>query len=310
MESYDPTKDGEIQHEETTQYLSDEETKLVDAFELTEDDDLIIGKFNQTDQNFSKSKSVGAKKVNQDLDENPENNEDDIREKNHSKKERKSKPVPSKYNSEITNAPKYKIKLSPTPDLYLEKSTEIPKHLTEPKYLSNNFFEKVILTSYPRSGNTLLRKYLEDITGIITGSDWDVRRKLNSDLVEMGMKGEGKVNNRVWTVKSHYPERYGHTKFFANKCILLVRNPMDAIISLYNMIATGTHNWSMTDEDFEQYNSYFDMFISQEIAVWRDFHSYWIDPEPMIPTFIVRYEDLISDPKNTLLDLFRFLLNK
>lgn len=63
--------------------------------------------------------------------------------------------------------------------------------------MSRNDFEKVVLTSYPRSGNTLLRKYLEDITGVITGSDCDVKRKLNSDLVEMGMSGEGRVSSKV-----------------------------------------------------------------------------------------------------------------
>ena len=88
---------------------------------------------------------------------------------------------------------KYKIKQNPTYSMYLQKTTDIPKQLLDAKYLSKNLFEKVILTSYPRSGNTLLRKYLEDITGVITGSDCDVKRKLNNDLVEMGMRGEGKV---------------------------------------------------------------------------------------------------------------------
>ena len=32
--------------------------------------------------------------------------------------------------------------------------------------------------------------------------------------------------------------------------------------------------------------------------------------EPVIPTYVVRYEDLITDTKNTLLGLFRFLLNE
>jgi hypothetical protein len=39
--------------------------------------------------------------------------------------------------------------------------------------------EKVLLTSYPRSGNTLSRKYLETLTRIVTGSDCDTRRPLN-----------------------------------------------------------------------------------------------------------------------------------
>ena len=39
--------------------------------------------------------------------------------------------------------------------------------------------EKILLTSYPRSGNTLIRTYLEKITRILTGSDCDIRRPLN-----------------------------------------------------------------------------------------------------------------------------------
>ena len=175
--------------------------------------------------------------------------------------------------------------------------------------MSKNVFEKVILASYSRSGNTLLRKYLQDITGVITGSDVDVRRGLCSYLVDKGMKGEGKINNRVWIIKTHFPESDGYKKFLANKCVLLVRNPMDSIMSLYNMIVTGTHYCTMTNEDFEKFNSWFDLFLSQEIVAWRDFYAYWMD-QPMIPTYIVRYEDLVSDTKKTLQDLFRFLLNQ
>jgi hypothetical protein len=55
---------------------------------------------------------------------------------------------------------------SPTPKFYLDITDVIPRHIDEAKYLSKMAFEKVILTSYPRSGNTLLRKYMEDITGV------------------------------------------------------------------------------------------------------------------------------------------------
>ena len=39
--------------------------------------------------------------------------------------------------------------------------------------------DTVILSSYPRSGNTLLRAYLEKILGLVTGSDCDIDKKLN-----------------------------------------------------------------------------------------------------------------------------------
>lgn len=67
------------------------------------------------------------------------------------------------------------------------------------------------MTSYPRSGNTLIRSYLEKITSVYTGSDCDTKRKLNKELFEMGMVGEGKIGNNVWVVKSHFPERIGHS---------------------------------------------------------------------------------------------------
>lgn len=54
--------------------------------------------------------------------------------------------------------------------------------------------EKVILASYPRSGNTLIRSYLERITGLITGSDHNTELKLNKELYELGMTGEGHID--------------------------------------------------------------------------------------------------------------------
>ena len=98
--------------------------------------------------------------------------------------------------------------------------------------------EKVILTSYPRSGTTLSRKYIENLTRIYTGSDCDVRRPLNRKLLEMGLAGEGTVDNWVWIVKSHYPERVGRCQFNVNKCVVIVRNPLDCFASLFNMMAT------------------------------------------------------------------------
>ncbi len=64
----------------------------------------------------------------------------------------------------------------------------------------------------------------------------------------MGMEGEGKIDNSVWIVKSHYPERLGHSQFNCSKCIVIVRSPIDCISSLFNMIATGSHTNSIPEE--------------------------------------------------------------
>lgn len=83
----------------------------------------------------------------------------------------KSNLEEEKESVAVKEPERYRIKQCPNPTLYLSAFKEIPKQINDAKYLSKNYFEKVILTSYPRSGNTLLRKYLEDITGVITGSD-------------------------------------------------------------------------------------------------------------------------------------------
>ena len=123
--------------------------------------------------------------------------------------------------------------------------------------------EKIVLTSYPRSGNTLIRTYLEKLTRVYTGSDCDVRRPLNKQLQDMGMAGEGQIDSKVWIVKSHYPERIGRAKFTAKKCIVIVRNPLDSIFSLFNMVATTTHSESICKEALDK--------LLKSTNVWEKF---------------------------------------
>ncbi|CDW82159.1 fbox domain containing protein [Stylonychia lemnae] len=126
----------------------------------------------------------------------------------------------------------------------------------------------------------------------------------------MGMEGEGRIDDSVWIIKTHYPERIGHTEFNAHKCIVIIRSPIDCIASLFNMIATGSHNQSITDEQFEKVRHIWNDFVNDEVKVWADFHYYWTKSPQSIPTHFVRYEDLLLKPYETLVELFKFLLNK
>lgn len=49
-----------------------------------------------------------------------------------------------------------------------------------------------------------------------------------------------------------------------------------------------------------------DALIKQEITLWRDFHNYWISTNSV---YFLRFEDLISDPKSTLIGIFKYLLD-
>ena len=58
-------------------------------------------------------------------------------------------------------------------------------------------FDQVGLTSFSRSGNSMLRAYLEKITGLATGSDGDLKKKMVADLMKDGLVGEGLCDARV-----------------------------------------------------------------------------------------------------------------
>ena len=110
--------------------------------------------------------------------------------------------------------------------------------------------ETVVLASYVRSGNTLSRGYIERITGILTGADGNMNSDLVRILSAMGFKAEGVTDKRVWIVKTHYPDSPGAVQYYAEKCILIVRNPLDSIPSLFNMICTNSHDKSIHSEDY------------------------------------------------------------
>ena len=214
----------------------------------------------------------------------------------------------------LFNEPSNGIKMLKLKEHYLEKQPADSSRITlpQPRYLDDESQEldqeTVILASYPRSGNTLLRAYLEKMMGLCTGSDCDIEKKLNKELLSMGLQGEGLVDKRVWVVKTHYPERYGKSKFYSERCILEVRNPCDAITSLFNMVCTGSHNKSIHNGDYQKFLDHWDEFIKQEITVWKDFHDFWLNSK--IPVHVIRYEDILTNPKNTMMQLMKFIINE
>ena len=53
------------------------------------------------------------------------------------------------------------------------------------------------MTSFSRSGNTMLRAYMEKIMGLATGSDGNLTMKMVKDLLNDGFVGEGLLDKRV-----------------------------------------------------------------------------------------------------------------
>ena len=158
-----------------------------------------------------------------------------------------------------------------------------------------------VLASYPRSGNSLMRTMYERITLRVSGSD------MRGGLVAHDLVGEAAVSqNKVQFVKTHFPERRGTPPFEASRVVLLVRNPYDALESYFNLMMTGTHTSSLTDEMRIKTNQIWEDMVRKEVQVWKEFHEYWLRQD--VPLLLVKYEDLIRYPYETMCRVIKFTL--
>ena len=168
----------------------------------------------------------------------------------------------------------------------------------------------VVLASYPRSGNSLARDVCERITGVVTGSDVRPDRKLSRALHSFGLRGEGVVDETVLIVKTHYPERLGYTPLSAQRIVLLVRNPLDALVSYFNMMCTMSHTTTIAKDEYNRFGAEWHSFVAEEIEMWHRFNSWWIERsiDLNVPLVVVRYEDVVRDRSAVARTLVDFLL--
>lgn len=185
-------------------------------------------------------------------------------------------------------------------------STAFPPLLQFSTDLQQDTFQPgiTLLASYPRSGNTLLRSYLEGVTGIVTASDTRADRTLSIALAEKhDLVGEGLCLPPI--TKTHWPERRGCSKFRAHRAVLVVRNPFDAIVSFWNLNVTNTHTEKVTEEVYERFADFFQDLVRNEMVVWLEFLEFWATRTD-IPVLLVRYEDLIGNPRLELEKVLNF----
>ena len=120
--------------------------------------------------------------------------------------------------------------------------------------------DKVCYMTYPRSGNTFLRKYLEIITGVTTGSE------IEASVWHLPLIGENIVDDSVWIIKSHGPIARVRTAedFIMNKIIVLMRNPFAVIISMAHLCLNYSH-FKQLDHDFAKENpKFWQLFIEKQ----------------------------------------------
>lgn len=107
-------------------------------------------------------------------------------------------------------------------------------------------------------------------------------------------------------VKTHYPERRGIKPYPASRVVLLVRNPYDALESYFNLMTTGTHTSTLSEEMRNKLTSTWQSMVQKEICVWQAFNEFWLSQN--IPLLLVRYEDLIRYPYQVMCRVIQFVL--
>jgi hypothetical protein len=195
-------------------------------------------------------------------------------------------------------------------------NSQVTKGVEKPSDVNNDGGGVTLLTSYPRSGNSLLRSLLERITGVCTGTDTRPNRSLSKELaLEHNMVGEGVTSpESVHVVKTHFPERRGWKVIrHPQRIVLLTRNPYDAIDSYFHMSLTNSHTQSLTDDvAYVQYRDFFEGLSISEMKTWNAFHKYWFETtrKAYVPMLVVRYEDLLLRPHESIARVVAFMLNK
>ena len=114
-------------------------------------------------------------------------------------------------------------------------------------------------------------------------------------------------DSTVFMTKTHF-NHFKFREFNAQKCLLLVRNPFDVMVSYFHLKVSGTHDVSVEDA-FVTQKAGWEAFAKEKFDAFAKLYGYWITQLKRMPNHIVRYEDLISDKKETLLDVFRFFMN-
>lgn len=128
---------------------------------------------------------------------------------------------------------------------------------------------RVALASFPRSGSTWFRFFLEAATGEQTG----IAGARMARVLPRG--GDGLV------IKTHARDSHRYTH-----AIHLVRNPFDVIDSYFDWKQSLGWAWKHGEVSWDE-------FVRLAAPKWRDHTRHWLDAP--IPVYRVRYEDCRRD---------------
>jgi hypothetical protein len=155
-----------------------------------------------------------------------------------------------------------------------------------------NDFPHIGLVYYENSGENLLRFYLEQIFRIQTQTN--IKKEFLVSPINNIFPKKDQDLNLFWVIPSDYPirESYEYETIDISLAIILVRNPIDVIMSLLLKESL------LLEEALKK--------ADEMINKWKSFYKYWLNAP--IPCHIVVYEELLEDPTTILKKLCQFML--
>lgn len=155
-----------------------------------------------------------------------------------------------------------------------------------------NDFPHVGLVYYENSGENLLRFYLEQIFRIQTQTN--IKKEFLVSPINNIFPKKDQDLNLFWVIPSDYPirESYEYETIDISLAIILVRNPIDVIMSLLLKESL------LLEEALKK--------ADEMINKWKFFYKYWLNAP--IPCHVVLYEELLEDPANILKNVCKFML--
>ena len=167
----------------------------------------------------------------------------------------------------------------------------------------------IAFQSFPRTGNSMLRRFLETISGLFTSSDMNLDIAIQLQMV--GMLGEENVTdtNLTWITKTHWPINFFKEAFHANKMLVIVRNPIEIFPSFCSLMQTGSHSVMPQKPFTELSDDFWKKWVSFVTEMLKQNHERVTRISNKVPTFYVRFEDIRTNPVPILGDVFKFLFD-
>uniref|UniRef100_A0A1B0CIB8 Putative beta-16-n-acetylglucosaminyltransferase n=1 Tax=Lutzomyia longipalpis TaxID=7200 RepID=A0A1B0CIB8_LUTLO len=174
-------------------------------------------------------------------------------------------------------------------------TTKAPEPTVSAQTFDKHLSGKVVaLASFPGSGNTWLRYLLQQATGILTGSVYK----------DYGLMKSGFPAENVLVVKTH--ERGPKVWSYFNRAILLVRDPLKAILAEFNRQSGGHVGFASPDRYKRTKGKYWEQFVRKQLMAWELMNVGWAKNFTG-PIKIIFYDKLVDDVEGTLRDVLHFL---